>query len=67
MASSRTIDPPFTGKFIFARSEAKELKDLAKDSVMDAQQIDAKLEKEADGEWRFVTASHASVDPTSLF
>jgi hypothetical protein len=57
----------FSGKFIFGRSEAKELKDLAKDSILSAERVDARLEKEPDGEWRFVWAKHQSIDPASLF
>jgi len=53
----------FSGKFIFGRSDAKTLKDLAKDSVMSSYQINASVEREADGEWRFVSADYQEVDP----
>jgi hypothetical protein len=65
MTSSTTAD--FSGKFVFGRSDAKELKDLARDSVLSSYLIDAKLEKEADGEWRFVWAKPQQIDPASLF
>lgn len=53
----------FAGKFILGRSEAKQLKDLARESVLGSYRIQAKAEKEPDGEWRFVWASHEPVDP----
>jgi hypothetical protein len=66
-----TVTSPNTAElraqFVFGRSDAKSFKDLAKDSVVSAEQIDARLEKEADGEWRYVWAKHAQVDPSSLF
>lgn len=56
----------FSGKFIFGRSNAKQLKDLAKDSVMSAYQIDAQVERESDGEWRFVEASYREIDASQF-
>ena len=57
----------FSGGFIFGRSEAKEVSDLPRESVINAYRIDATLVKEADGEWRFTTASHRVVNPAELF
>ena len=59
LRSPSTAD--FSGKFIFGRSAAKELKDLARDSELSRYQIDATLEKERDGEWRFVTAQYRQI------
>jgi len=56
----------FTGKFIFGRSDAKVLKDLAKDSVLSSYQITATAELEPDGEWRFVSARYQEIDPTQF-
>lgn len=47
-----------TGTFIFARSEATRLEDLAKDSVMSRYVIDAKLALESGDQWRFVSARY---------
>lgn len=57
----------FSGKFIFGRSEAKLLKDLAKESVLSAYRIDGVLEREEDGEWRFVSARYRQLDPGELY
>src|SRR5262249_8996313 len=43
----------FSGKFIFGRSKAATLKELAKESELSSCAIEAKLEKEGD-EWKFV-------------
>ena len=56
----------FHGTYIFARSKAKTLKELARESVIGAYEITAKVELEADGEWRFVSASWKEADPASL-
>lgn len=56
-----------TGKFIFGRSDAKTLKDLAKESVMSSYQIDAQLEREPDDEWRVVKASYKAIDASQFF
>jgi hypothetical protein len=53
-------------KFIFGRSDAKELKDLAKDSVMSSYQIQARAERESDGEWRFVWATYKPIDASQF-
>ena len=64
MTSPSSAD--FHGTYIFGRSKAKQLKDLAKESVIAAYEITAKVEREADGEWRFVSASWSPADPASL-
>ncbi len=46
----------FQGKFVFGRSEAARLEELAKESVMGSYRVDAKLALES-GEWRFVSAT----------
>lgn len=56
----------FHGTYIFARSKAKTLKELARESVIGAWEITARVELEADGEWRFVSASWKPADPASL-
>ncbi|WP_224369307.1 hypothetical protein [Hyalangium versicolor] len=56
----------FTVRFIFARSEAQELEQLARESVINAWLVEGSFEKEQDGEWRVVTARHRSLDPRDL-
>ena len=56
-----------SGKFIFGRSEAKALEQLAKQSVMSAYAIDAKLEKEPDGRWRVVWARYQPIEGRNLY
>jgi hypothetical protein len=65
MTSAGSAD--FHGTYIFGRSKAKTLKDLAKESVISAYEITGRVELEADGEWRFVHASWRNADPSSLF
>ncbi len=55
----------FSGKFIFGRSKATTLKELAKESELSSYAIEAKLEKERDN-WKFVSAKHRSIDPTEF-
>lgn len=57
----------FTVRFIFARSEARDLDQLAKESVVDAWSVEGSFEKEQDGEWRVVEARDRRLDPTELF
>ena len=57
----------FSVKFIFARSEARELEQLARESVVDAWSVEGAFEKEPDGEWRVVEARDRRLDPTELF
>ena len=47
----------FSGKFVFGRSEAASLENLARESVMGSYRVDAALTRESDGEWRFTGAS----------
>ncbi len=47
----------FQGKFVFGRSDAKELQNLTKESVMGSYRVEGKLTRESDGQWRFVSAS----------
>lgn len=64
MTSATTAN--FRGTYIFGRSKAKELKDLAKDSVIAAYEITGEVRREPDGEWRFVSAAWEQVEPASL-
>lgn len=64
VTSPTTAD--FRGVYLFGRSRAQTLKDLAKESTVSAYEITATVELESDGEWRFVTASWQQADPTSL-
>jgi len=64
MTSEGSAD--FRGTYIFGRSKAKELKDLAKESVIAAYEVTGEVRREADGEWRFVSAAWAQVEPASL-
>jgi hypothetical protein len=54
-------------KLIFGRSEADTLENLARESVLSAYFIDARFEKQADGEWRVVSAKHRGMSPGELF
>jgi hypothetical protein len=54
-----------SGKFIFGRSEATSLKELAKSTDMSSYLIQAKLEKEGD-QWKFVSAIHRALDPSEF-
>jgi len=55
----------FSGKFIFGRSKATTLKELAKQSEVSSYLIEAKLEKERD-DWKFITARHRPIDPAEF-
>jgi hypothetical protein len=57
----------FSVKFIFARSEAQELEQLARESVINAWLVEGSFEKEQDGEWRVVAARNRRLDPSELF
>jgi hypothetical protein len=57
----------FSVKFIFARSEAQELDQLARESVLNAWLVEGSFEKEQDGEWRVVQARNRQLEPTELF
>lgn len=56
----------FQARFIFGRSEAEKVEDLAATSVLNAYLIEGTLEKEADGEWRVVRAAHRPLNPADL-
>ncbi|MBN8231446.1 hypothetical protein JYK02_28430 [Corallococcus macrosporus] len=56
----------FQARFIFGRSQAEKLEDLARDSVLNAYAIEGTFEKEADGEWRVVKAKQRRLDPSEL-
>jgi hypothetical protein len=53
-------------KLIFGRSEADQLEQLAKDSVIGAYLIEGTFEKQSDGEWRVVQARHRPLSSTEL-
>jgi hypothetical protein len=55
------------GTFVFGRSEATDVRDLPKDSVLNAYAIETQAVREPDGEWRFVSAKHRMVDASDLF
>jgi hypothetical protein len=56
----------FQARFIFGRSQAEKLEDLAAESVLNAWLIEGTFEKEADGEWRVVRAKHSRLEPADL-
>jgi hypothetical protein len=56
----------FQARFIFGRSQADKLEDLARESVLNAYLIEGTFEKEEDGEWRVVTAKQRRLDPSDL-
>lgn len=64
LTSASTAD--FRGTYVLARSQAKLLKDLARESVVGSYEITGKVERESDGEWRFVSAGWKEADPGSL-
>ncbi len=57
----------FQIKLIFGRSEADALEKLARESVLSAYLIQGTFEREQDGEWRVVQASHRPLNPSDLF
>ncbi|MFP2934248.1 hypothetical protein ACLESO_55840 [Pyxidicoccus sp. 3LG] len=56
----------FQVRFIFGRSQAERVEDLAADSVLNAYLIEGAFEKEEDGEWRVVRAKQRAINPTDL-
>lgn len=54
------------GTFVMGRSKAFNLEDLARESTLGGERIQGVLEQEADGAWRFVTASHRAVSSEEL-
>ncbi|HME91697.1 MAG TPA: hypothetical protein VKE49_09750 [Myxococcaceae bacterium] len=65
VAVNSSTSATFSGKFIFGRSTATNLKDLVRDSAMSSYAIDAKLEKEGE-DWKFVSASHREINPSEF-
>jgi len=57
----------FSGKFVFARSAEKDVKQAAQRGEVTGYRIDGKLELEAGGEWRFVFADHRQLEAAELF
>lgn len=57
----------FRGKFVFARQEAPDVHQAVAAGGVTAYRIDGKLEKEPDGEWRFVSADHQAISAAELF
>ncbi len=51
----------FRGRFVFGRSEGETLEELAKDSRIQAYEIDGDVVLEDDGEWRFVTGAYRTI------
>jgi hypothetical protein len=56
----------FQARFIFGRSQAEKVQDLAATSILNAYLIEGTFEKEDDGEWRVVRAKYRPLDPTEL-
>ncbi|WP_342380924.1 hypothetical protein NVS55_14740 [Myxococcus stipitatus] len=56
----------FQARFIFGRSQAESVKDLAAESVLNAYLIEGTFEKEDDGAWRVVRAKYRSLSPAEL-
>lgn len=56
-----------SGKFIFGRSEAKSLAELAGQTDLTAYLIELSAELEEDGEWRFVSARHSRISSDQLY
>ncbi len=54
-------------KIIFGRSQAESFENLARESVLSAYLIEATFERQEDGEWRAVKASHRPLSATELF
>jgi len=57
----------FDGKFVFARKAGLDLAAAAQAGGLTAYQIQGQLQKEADGEWRFINARHQQVEARDLF
>ncbi len=56
----------FQARFIFGRSEAETVRDLAASSVLNAYSIEGTFKKEADGQWRVVRAKQRPINPADL-
>lgn len=57
----------FEGKFIFTDSPTDNPKDIPSQGRIDSYEVDGQLEKESDGEWRFVTGDYRQIPPGTLF
>lgn len=57
----------FRVRLIFARSEAKELAQLSRESVFGAYAIEGTFAREDDGTWRVTRARHRTLGPGELF
>lgn len=55
-----------SGVFLFGQSRAKLLKDLVKETSMQAEEVTAVWEREADGHWRVVSATYRPVSQEEL-
>ena len=65
----RSVSPTrveLTGLFLFSRSRAHALRDLARDTETIGEAIDATAERESDGVWRFITARHRRLTSSEL-
>lgn len=66
-----TLESPslaqFKGKFVFARKQAADLQSALSEGGVTAYRIDGMLEKEADDEWRFVSAEYERLEASDLF
>ena len=56
----------FQARFIFGRSQAEKVEDLAADSVLNAYLIEGVFETDEDGAWRVVRAKQRSISPADL-
>jgi ketosteroid isomerase-like protein len=54
------------GKFVLGRSQAAKVEDLGKDSSLSARRIEARWKKEADGEWRIISAKQRELTPGEM-
>lgn len=57
----------FRAKLVFARSEAKSLEGLSRESVMSAYLLEGAFEREEDGTWRCVSVSQRPLEAGELF
>lgn len=57
----------FSGKFIFGRSSGDSLENLVKRTDIEAYQVDATLQREKDGQWRFVSGGYKRIPPGTLY
>jgi hypothetical protein len=57
----------FSAKFVFGRSEAQLLEQLAQETVLSIWEVSGTFEKEQDGEWRVVVARNRRLEPKDLF